>query len=250
MIVGIILAAGKGTRIKSKDKNKVTLPFLNKPLIIYSVELMEKVTNKVIVVIGAFHQSVRQVLKNKDIFFAYQKKRLGTGHAVAVGLEEINKRNWQPSEVLVGYGDHTMFYKPERVKQLINLHKQNKAAASLLTFKYDDPNRIKYGRIIRDKHHFIIGIVEQKDATPEQLRIKEVNPGFYCFNYLFLKNNIKKLVKSKVSNEYYITDMVKIAVDQRKKVVGLRVGLNEAGLGINTAEELKESEKIYLQIRQ
>ena len=124
MIIGVILAAGKGTRIKAKTANKVTLPFLNKPLILYSVELMEKVADKTFVVVGAFHESVKKVLAQKKVFFAYQKKRLGTGHAVKVALEEIVKKKIKPEIVLVGYGDHTMFYKKENIKKLIALHQK------------------------------------------------------------------------------------------------------------------------------
>lgn len=246
MIIGIILAAGKGTRLKSNERNKVTIPFLNKPLIVYSVELMEKVVDKVVVVIGAFHESVRDVLRQFRVNYAYQKKRLGTGHATAVGLEEIKKQGWQSTLVLVGYADHTMFYKQETVQELIVFHKKNKAAVSLLTFKYDNPNKIKYGRIIRNSKNYVVDIVEQKDATAEERAIKEVNPGFYCFDYSFLRKHIKKLVKSKISGEYYLTDMIKVAVSQRKKVIGLPVDFCQAGLGVNTVEELKESEKIYL----
>jgi len=247
MIIGIILAAGKGTRLKSTNRNKVTLPFLNKPLIVYSVELMGKVCDQTVVVVGAFYESVKQVLKNYPVFFAYQKEQLGTGHATAVGLEEINKKKLRPSEILVGYGDHTMFYRHKTVRKLVNLHRQKKAVVSLLTFTHDDPNKIKYGRIIRDSQGFVTSIIEQKEATAQELEIKEVNPGFYCFDFEFLNKNISKLVKSDVAGEFYITDMIKMAVDQGQKVVGLSIVFNEAGLGINTAEELAESEKIYLQ---
>jgi len=247
MIIGIILAAGKGTRLKSVDRNKVTLPFLNKPLILYSVELMATVCDKTVVVVGAFVESVKAVLKNKKVIYAYQNEQLGTAHAVKVGIEEIEKNKQKPKLVIVGYGDHTMFYKKETVKRLVRLHQEKQAAVSLLTFEYDDPDRIKYGRIVRDTNGFVVSIVEHKDAMPEQRAIKEVNPGFYCFDYDFLKSNIGKIEKSPASGEYYITDMIKIAVDQGKKVVGLPIAFSEAGLGFNTAEELSESEKIYLQ---
>lgn len=246
MIIGIILAAGRGTRIKSKASNKVTLPFLNKPLIIYAVELMQAVCDKTVVVIGAFHETVRDVLKGFNLVFANQKDQLGTAHAVKVALTEINKLSWSPTEVLIGYGDHTMFYKKETIKKLIDLHRKEKAAVSLLTFEYDYPDKIKYGRIIRDKSNFVIDIVEQKDATPEQRLIKEVNPGFYCINFKFILENINLIQKSPVSGEFYITDIVKIAASQKQKIVGLKAEFSEVGLGVNTAEELSESEKIYL----
>ncbi len=246
MIAGIILAAGKGTRIKSRDRNKVTLPFLNKPLIVYSVELMLGVCDKVVVVIGAFHESVRQVLASYPVIYAYQQKRLGTAHATKIGVEVLKKTAPLPDLVLVGYGDHTMFYQQQTIKKLITTHQRYRPAVSLLTFYYPEPNRIRYGRIIRDDQGFITDIVEQKDATADQLKIKEVNPGFYCFDFNFLADNLKKVKKSPASGEYYLTDLIKIAVGQGKKVVGLTIDFGQAGLGVNTAEELKESEKIYL----
>jgi bifunctional UDP-N-acetylglucosamine pyrophosphorylase/glucosamine-1-phosphate N-acetyltransferase len=246
MIIGIILAGGKGTRIKSTKRNKVTLPFLNKPLIVYSVELMEQVVDQVVVVIGAFHESVKQVLSRYDVVYAYQKKRLGTGHATLAGLNEIIKQGWKPDIAIVAYGDHTMFYKKETVKKLIASHIKNQAAISLLTFISDDPNKIKYGRIIRNSQDLVVNIIEQKDATDRQRQIKEVNPGFYCFDFNFIRKYITKLAKSKVSGEYYLTDMIKVAASQRKKVVGVPIDFRQAGLGVNTIDELKESEKIYL----
>lgn len=180
------------------------------------------------------------------MIYAYQKKRLGTAHAVKIGLEAIKNTTPLPDLVLVGYGDHTMFYKKETIKKLIEIHRKNNPAISLLTFEHPCPNKIKYGRIIRDRLGQVVDIVEQKDATQEQLKIKEVNPGFYCFNYQFLLKNISQVKKSSVSGEYYLTDMVKIAVWQGKKVIGLPIKFEDAGLGVNTAEELAESEKIYL----
>jgi len=151
MIGGIILAAGKGTRIKAKTINKVTLPFLNKPLIIYSVELMEKVADKIFVVIGAFHQSVKKVLQNKRVFYAYQRKRLGTGHAVKVAVEKIIKEGLLPKIVLVGYGDHTMFYEKKDIERLIDLHQKEKAVMSIITTESEENQKLHWGYILRDK---------------------------------------------------------------------------------------------------
>lgn len=247
MIIGIILAAGKGTRIKAKTANKVTLPFLNKPLILYSVELMEKVANKTIVVIGAFHQSVKQVLKNKKVIYAYQKKRLGTAHAVKVAVLEIKKMRLNPDLVLVGYGDHTMFYEKEDIKKLIKLHQKEKAAMSLISVIYDNNDKLHWGYIIRNKKNEVIDSIEYKDASEEiRKKVKELNAGFYCFDYQFLKKNIKKVPKSKVSGEYYINSLIKIAADQGLKLVALNIPFVKVGIGINTWQELEESQKIYL----
>ncbi|NMB83884.1 NTP transferase domain-containing protein [Candidatus Roizmanbacteria bacterium] len=243
-IAGIILAGGKGTRAKSKDKNKVTLPFLNKPLIIYAVELMSGIVDPVIVVVGAFADSIKKVLKGYEVIYAHQKKRLGTGHATKVGLCRLSKRP-APEAVLVGYGDHTMFYKKETVSELIRLHRKNKAVLSLITTRYDHPEKLRWGRIVRDEKNEIIDNVEDKDISEKQRTINELNAGFYCIDFDFLKQNISKIVKSPKSGEYYINYLVKIAVAQNKKIVGLEVPFDNVGIGINTTDELKESEKIY-----
>lgn len=249
-IFGIILAAGKGTRLKSKKNNKVTLSFLNKPLILYSVELMEKTADKTFVVIGAFHESVRQALKEKNVIYAYQKKRLGTGHAVKIAIEEIKKNNFNPDLILVGYGDHTMFYKKKDIENLINQHIRYQAVMSLITTKSDKNDKLHWGYIIRDKNNNVVDSVEYKDADEEiKKNTNELNAGFYCFDYQFLKNNIKKIPRSSVSGEYYINSLVKIAVSQNLKVIGIKVDFSSVGIGINTKEDFEESQKLYLSFK-
>jgi len=249
MIIGVVLAAGKGTRIKAKTANKVTLPFLNKPLILYSVELMEKVANKTFVVIGAFHKSVKKVLTQKKVFYAFQKKRLGTGHAVKVALEEIVKKKIKAKIVLVCYGDHTMFYKKEDINKLIALHQKKDAAMSIITTESEDNEKLHWGYVLRDENDNIIDSVEYKDATDEVKKEKELNAGFYCFNFDFLKYNLKKIPKSEVSGEYYLNSLIKIASDQNFKVAGLKIPFSSVGIGINTLSQLDESQQIYLSLR-
>jgi len=247
MIIGVILAAGKGTRIKAKTANKVTLPFLNKPLILYSIELMEKVADKTGVVIGAFHESVKKVLSQKKVFYAYQKKRLGTGHAVKVAVEEIIKKNLKPKIVLVCYGDHTMFYKKEDIQKLITLHQKEKAVMSIITTKSKENEKLHWGYVIRDKSNNVIDSIEYKDASEEiKKSISELNAGFYCFNFEFLKDNLKKIPKSKFSGEYYINSLIKIASDRSLKVVGLTIPFSSVGIGVNRWDELEESQRLYL----
>lgn len=248
MIAGILLAGGKGTRIKSKDQNKVTLPFLNKPLIIYGVELLMGIASPIVVVVGAFYQSVKQVLENYPVRYAHQEEQLGTGHALKVGLTAL-ENNSGIDLVLVGYGDHTMFYKKETVEKLVDISRKEKAAVSLITALYDNPDELAWGRIIRNSAGAISAIVEQKDATAEQRKVKEVNAGFYCFDYQFVKKHINKIEKSSVSGEYYITDLVEIALQKNQKVVGLTVPFEGVGLGINRYDELGESQKLYMKRR-
>jgi bifunctional UDP-N-acetylglucosamine pyrophosphorylase/glucosamine-1-phosphate N-acetyltransferase len=99
---------------------------------------------------------------------------------------------------------------------------------------------------MRNESGNVVDIVEQKDASEEQRKIKEVNPGFYCFDYAFLRRSIKKLKKSEASSEYYITDMIKIASTQGEKVISLPIAYKEVGPGINTIEDLKENEKLFI----
>jgi len=247
MIIGIILAAGKGTRLKSTDRNKVTMPFLNKPLVVYAVELMEKAADKTIVVLGAFHESVKAVLDGEKVVYAYQENQLGTGHALSVALDEIARQGWQPSEILVGYGDHTMFYKEEDINNLIKIHKESNSVMSMITTIFDQPERLHWGRIIRDDQYNVIDSIEEKDASEEQKKVTELNAGFYCFDYRFVKEVVKLIPCSSVSKEYYINSLVKIAVDQKKKVAGLKISFASVGIGINTMQEISESEKIYLE---
>src|SRR3989338_6881092 len=245
MIAGIILAAGKGTRIKVKNKNKVTLPFLNKPLITYGVDLLTTLTDKVVVVVGAFHESVKSILKDYDVIYAYQKKRLGTAHATKIGLEKLTTMSPQPEIVIVAYGDYTMFYKKERIAELINIHKKQKAVVTFITTIMPDP--FGYGRIIRKVNEGVVAIIEDKNASDEQKKIKEINAGFYCLDYKFITKNINKIKKSFESKEYYLTDLIEIALRQNHKVVGVKLPFSEVGIGINRHVELKEIQKLYLE---
>ncbi len=248
-IAGIILAAGKGTRIKSSDtgKNKVTLTFLNKPLIVYGVELLQAFANPVEVVVGAYAESVKEVLKSHRVIYAQQEELLGTADAAKAGVKALAKLADKPDNVLVGYGDHTMFYKKETVEKLIKLHQESKAAISCITTFHNFPDKLAWGRIIRNKNGDIVDSIEQKDATEEQKKIKELNTCFYCFDFNFIADNIDKIEKSSVSGEYYLTDIIKLAIKQNKKVVALQVPFKNVGIGINRNEELEESQKIYLQ---
>lgn len=247
-IVGIILAAGKGTRINSKTENKVARLFLGKPIILYGVELFEKICDEVIIVVGAFKQSVESIIKKDNkIKFVYQKKRLGTGHAVKIVLLELQDN--PPSYVLVGMGDHMMFYKEETIRKLIQQHKDQKSVVSFISTKYHNPDALAWGRIERDKDGNVLNIVEQKDATENQRKIKEINAGFYCFDYSFLSKNINKIKKSEVTGEYYLPDLIKIALDTKQKVHAMIVHFREIGIGINKIDELSESQTLYKKLR-
>ncbi|MBI2051771.1 NTP transferase domain-containing protein [Candidatus Roizmanbacteria bacterium] len=243
-LAAIILAAGKGTRLNSREVNKVVFPFCGKPMIRYGVELFKGVSPNVHVVVGAYADSVKEALASqKGIVYIYQKQRLGTGHAVKIALAEIKQNS--PSLVLVGYGDHLMFYKKSTIKRLIDLHKKQKAVVSFISAFYDKPEELAWGHIERDKTGKILDIIEHKDADEKQRRIKELNAGLYCFDYFFLKTHIDSIRRSKVSGEYYLTDIVKIALFDDLPVAALTVPFEEVGIGVNRSWELEQSQKYY-----
>lgn len=244
---GIILAAGRGTRMNSHTVNKVILPVNGKPLVIYGVELLKKVASPLVVVVGAFGHSVQDVLSHHEVVFAHQKEQKGTGDAVRIGFESFPSP--LPDNIIVGYGDHMLFYSPSTVSQLLQEHLKQAAAITLVSAHHERPNELRYGRIVRNEDNKIVSIVEQKDATEKECLITEVNAGLYCFSSLFLKETLPQIEPSKVTGEYYLTDLIHIAIKTGKKVHACVVPFSEIGVGINSkddlllAEEIKRSKK-------
>lgn len=249
--IGIILAAGKGTRFGIPGINKTAALFNNKPLIWYGIELYKGLTDKTVIVIGAHAESVRNVAGlNDQIIFASQKKRLGTGHALHIAVKAIQSEKHDPEFVLVGCGDHMMYYKKELIQEFTKLHSQNNAAISFITTTHNDPMSIAWGRVIRDESGSVTKIVEQKDANEEELKTTELNSGFYCIDYKFLKKYHNKLTKSPVTGEYYLPQLVEIAMQNELTIMGYPVPFNYVGLGINTHKQLSESQQFYSTIKE
>lgn len=238
-IAAIVLAAGKGVRMGAKKVNKVTLSLIGKPLIRYATDLCERSgIRKIVIVTGFAKDSIKKILGKKYIY-ANQQFQLGTAHAVSTGLKYLSP---QVKDVLVFYADHCAFYHPEQIASLIDLHRKTKAALTFVTVKSDNP--FGYGRILRGKKEKVLGIVEEKNARPSEKKIKEINPGTYCFKIYFLKKYLPKVEKNKVSGEYYITDLIQAAALNREKIQTFRVDNPNVALGINTPEELRQAEKI------
>ncbi len=247
--IAIILAAGEGTRMHSNGINKTALDFNNKPMICYAVDAVANSCGKIIIVIGAYANTVKEALKNyNNIDFVVQEERLGTGHAVQVAIKYLIDNDYIFDNVIVGYGDHMMFYKPSVISNFVNQHHSRNSKISLLTTEAEDPNSLAWGRIIRDINGDIKEIVEHKDATIEQKRVKEVNPGFYCFDFEFLVNNIFNLDNKNISHEYYLTDMVDIAFSKNIRPVGIKVSFKDVGVGVNSRDQLENSQKLYQQV--
>lgn len=235
-LAGIILAAGKGERLGAKNINKVTLPVAGRPIITYGIELFEKLNIRpIIVVVGFAQDSVKKVLKNKSVKFVHQEKPLGTADAVRVALKgDLG----DSTDTVVINGDDCAFYTKELLEKLIKLHISKHASLTVLTVEQKNPSGL--GRIIRDKKGKLFAIVEEKDATNVEREINEINPGCYIFDVKFLQKYLPKLKKSPVTGEYYLTDLVVLAVGNDEKVETLKASI--PWRGVNTKEELQEAE--------
>jgi UDP-N-acetylglucosamine diphosphorylase/glucosamine-1-phosphate N-acetyltransferase len=244
-IAAVILAAGKGKRMGSVDGSeipKVMFRANGKPIVQYLIKSINNAgINNVILVVGYKKEVVKDYFKD-EVEYAVQEEQLGTGHATMMAQPNLDGKT---EAVIVCYGDMPL-YKPETIKNLIIEYQAQEPTIAMLSVKFNDPEFWAYGRIIRDKEGFVEAIVEQKDCNPEQLKIKESNPGFYIFNSKWLWQNLKKLSTDNAQHEYYLTDMIKIARDQGKKIIAVPVSDESEVLGINTPEQLKKVEEILL----
>lgn len=238
-LAGVILAAGKGSRMNSTTVNKVALPIAGKPMILHSLDLLEKLgISPIVVVVGFAKESVQKII-TRDVIFAEQTERLGTAHAVETAIRKIPER---VNNVLVIQGDDSAFYKEEALTEMIAVHLKNENSLTFLTVELSNPFGL--GRIVRNPDGKILKIVEEKDATDKERKVKEVNPACYIFNINFLKKYLPKVEKSSVTGEYYLVNLVEIALKSNEKIEAVRGGF-VPWRGVNTKEELDEAEKLY-----
>lgn len=243
-ICAIILAAGRGSRMKSGDQNKVTMLLHDKPLISYSVNLLENLNiTPIIIVVGHAKKSVQEALIDKKVEFIEQASPLGTGHAALTAITKVPSR---ATDIVILYGDDSYLYTKEILNKIINTHIIEDAAFTLLTIKVDNPQGL--GRVIRDKNGNIQGIIEEKDATDEQRKINEVNPNCYIFKAEFLKKYLPEIKKSPVTGEYYLPALIEIAVAKNEKIKIIDGGYLP-WKGVNTRQELEEARNMIKSIR-
>ena len=241
----LILAAGLGTRMKSETA-KVLHKLGGKPLISHVCRTAAALDpRKIVVVVGhqaeSVEQAIKQELNQERVSFALQKEQLGTGHAVLSAREAFENED---STLLIMSGDVPMI-RVGTLAALIQQHRTHRgrgAACTLLTVKVDNP--IGYGRIVRDKFGLFQKIVEQKDASEEERKIREINAGIYCFNSRLLFEALSKVGNNNKQNEYYLTDVPQILSEAGEPVsLYFHPEVREVS-GINNREELAEMEQM------
>jgi bifunctional UDP-N-acetylglucosamine pyrophosphorylase / glucosamine-1-phosphate N-acetyltransferase len=243
----VILAAGQGKRMQLDGINKVTVPLYNKPIVAHIVHFVKDISvDTIVLVVGHAKESVMQVLEKEDVLFAEQTKRLGTAHALQVGLEKLPD---DITDVLVVNGDDAGFYNDNYKKIIQKMAEEqllSDAAFTFLTIEQENPAGL--GRIVRDAKGKLRAIIESKDATEEQLRITEINTGCFVFRTDFLREYLPKVNPSPVTGEYYLTSLIDLAIQDRVNVQTVRGGMM-TWRGVNTKEELKEAERLFAQVK-
>ncbi len=235
----VILAAGKGTRMKSPYP-KVLHLLAGEPMIIHVVETALTLRpDQLLVVVGYKADLVKKALKGYELECILQKEQLGTGDAVKRVKPHLLKT---VDQVLVLCGD-TPLLTPQTLTNLITLHQEQKATVSILTAYLEDPSG--YGRLVRDQSDLVQKIVEEKDASLEEKKIKEINSGVYVFEREFLFEALEKIRPDNVQQEYYLTDVVEMAVKDGRRVAAYLVSDPIEILGVNSQVERARLEEIY-----
>lgn len=235
----IILAAGQGTRMKSKLP-KVLHKVLGKPMVQWVIDCLTAagVTDKITVLGHGAEQVATVVAEQTSI--VYQTEQLGTGHAVMQGVKALGAEN---DCVIVICGD-TPLLQADTIKSLLAKHNAEKNMVTVLTAQASDPTG--YGRIVRNGAQ-IEAIVEQKDATEEEKTITEINTGTYCFNQQFLLQYLPTLTTNNAQKEYYLTDLIKIANQNQFPVGGYQLDDFSESLGVNNRVQLAQAEQVLRQ---
>ncbi|MXZ75282.1 MAG: NTP transferase domain-containing protein [Gemmatimonadetes bacterium] len=256
-LITLVLAAGKGTRMHS-DLAKVLHRINGRPMIHYVLDTARALRpRRIIVIVGHQAGAVRWELAELPelpeptgptgptrlaVEFAVQEEQLGTGHAVRQAGPLLAGES---GVVLVLAGD-TPLIRPSTLASLIEVHRRDGAAASVLTAHVADPTGL--GRILRDDAGRIDRIVEEKDATEEQRALKEINTSTYCFDPVLLLRALDRLTPENRQAEYYLTDTIGILRREGRRIADAPAGVPEESMGINTPEQLSAAES-WLQER-
>lgn len=232
----VVLAAGKGTRMKSK-LYKVLHKVCGKTMVEHVVDAAQGVNPaEIVTIVGTGAGDVEKVLADKSKF-AFQEKQLGTGDAVMTAREELGDKD---GATLVVTGD-TPLFTTDTFNELFKYHAEKGNAATVLTAKA--PNPFGYGRIIRDDQGNVLRIVEQKDGKPEELKVKEINTGVFCFDNKKLFEALKHVNNDNAQGEYYLTDVLEILRNSGERVGAYKMPDFSESLGVNDRIALAQATK-------
>jgi bifunctional UDP-N-acetylglucosamine pyrophosphorylase/glucosamine-1-phosphate N-acetyltransferase len=231
----VILAAGKGTRMKS-DLVKVLHPLHGRPLLSYVVEAARLAgSDDISIIVGYQADAVREKFSGGGLNFIEQREQLGTGHAV---LQASARFENYAGDILILCGDVPLL-QPATLHSLWARHRKEKTAVTVLTTIVADSTG--YGRIVKEPGGRVVRIVEERDATDVEKQIKEINAGIYCADSLFLFDALRKITNDNAQQEYYLTDIIAIAHRDGAGVGSLIAADCREVMGINTPQELREA---------
>lgn len=240
----VILAAGKGKRMHS-DIPKVLIPLRGKPIISYLLEAVAEtgIDPRPVLVVGHKKEMVMEVLGNQ-YEYVFQEEQLGTGHAVQRAESLLLDK---ADNILILYGDHP-FLSSSTISTLYRTHEKEGRVLTMVTTTVEDFEDWRapfydFGRIIRNKQGEIQGIIELKDTSSEQREIKELNPAFFCFKASWLWPHLKMIRNANASGEYYLTDLVGIAIGEGEHVASIDINPLES-IGVNTPVHLELGAKL------
>ncbi|MCM3055219.1 bifunctional UDP-N-acetylglucosamine diphosphorylase/glucosamine-1-phosphate N-acetyltransferase GlmU [Caldifermentibacillus hisashii] len=236
----IVLAAGQGTRMKSK-LYKVLHPVCGKPMVRHVIDELKQIgADQIITVVGHGADEVKNELKD-DSEFVLQEQQLGTAHAVMQARDLLLDKE---GLTLVVCGD-TPLLKADTIKAMIDYHINNHSKATILTAVAEDPTG--YGRVIRNEQGYVEKIVEHKDASDEEKAVKEINAGTYCFDNASLFHALQKVTNNNAQNEYYLPDVIGILKDAGQTVTAFKTNDFTEIFGINDRVALAQAGKIMQQ---
>jgi bifunctional UDP-N-acetylglucosamine pyrophosphorylase/glucosamine-1-phosphate N-acetyltransferase len=240
-VAAVILAAGKGTRMASSEA-KVLVPLAGRPLIDHVLDtVLPLELDRVVVVVGHQHQTVREALAGRGVEFVLQEPQNGTGHALQCAAPSLE--GFQGTAVVLA-GDAPLL-RGTTLSGLLEHHRQTDAAVTVLTAVVPDPDN--YGRVLRDAEGRVTAIVEDRDCPPEQKRVREINSSIYAFDYPFLAGALPRLSADNSQKELYLTDTVGMAVAEGKRVEAYAAGDYREVLGVNTVAQLEEAARVLLE---
>lgn len=233
----IVLGGGKGTRMKD-PRPKLLREICGRPMLSYTLENLRRVgIADLVLVVGYRKREIIKIFAGAIEFAVQKNPKGGTADAAQSGLPFVSRES---KTLIVVNGDDSAFYKPETIEEVLKIHRDRERKLTFVSLIKEDPTGL--GRVIRGKNGLITKIVEEKDATSKERKIKEVNDGLYIFDREWFSKNIGK-VKKGPQGEYYLVDLVKLAIVQGDRMATYTLPNDDEWHGINTPEQLIEAEK-------